>query len=94
MSYTAATVARVIEHTNRSYYLPAIQRPYVWETDQIIALFDSLMKGYPISTFLLWEIKPENRSNWEMYKFIEHFKYGQTHNELWPAPDFVDRHLS
>lgn len=82
MSYTAATIRDVVEFINRKYFLPAIQRPFVWEPDQIISLFDSLMKGYPISSFLFWEIKPENRENWDIYDFIENFKYGSTHNQL------------
>lgn len=81
MSYNSTTVARIIDKINRSYFLPAIQRPYVWEPDQIIALFDSLLKGYPISSFLFWEVKPENRRNWDIYSFIENFKYGDVHNE-------------
>lgn len=81
MSYSSATIASTIDQVNRSYFLPAIQRPYVWEPDQIVALFDSLLKGYPISSFLFWELKPQNRQNWEIYKFIEHFLYGELHNE-------------
>ena len=82
MSYEATTVARIIDRINRTYFLPAIQRPFVWSPDQIVALFDSLLKGYPISSFLFWEIKPERRGDWEIYKFIENFKFGDTHNEL------------
>lgn len=89
MSYTSSTIARVIDQINRTYFLPAIQRPYVWQPDQIIALFDSLLKGYPISSFLLWEIKPERRSDWEIYKFIENFRFGDTHNEM-AEPDGRD----
>ena len=82
MSYNSTTIRDVVEATNRQYFLPAIQRPFVWEPEQIIALFDSLMKGYPISSFLFWEIKPENRANWDIYSFFENFKYGSTHNQL------------
>src|SRR6185312_10926315 len=82
MSYSSTTISRVVDRVNRNYFLPAIQRPYVWEPDQIIALFDSLLKGYPISSFLFWEIKREHRADWEIYKFIESFRYGDTHNEL------------
>lgn len=81
MSYSSATAAKIIDQINRSYFLPAIQRPYVWEPDQIVALFDSLLKGYPISSFLFWELRPENRRNWEIYKFIEQFRFGEIHNE-------------
>ncbi len=80
MSYNSATVVQIVDQINRTYFLPAIQRPYVWEPDQIIALFDSLLKGYPISSFLFWEVRPENRHNWEMYKFVEDFRYGEVHN--------------
>jgi uncharacterized protein with ParB-like and HNH nuclease domain len=82
MSYVSSTIARIIDQINRTYFLPAIQRPYVWQPDQVIALFDSLLKGYPISTFLFWDIQPDRRNDWEVYKFIENFRYGNTHNEL------------
>ncbi len=89
MSYVSSTVGRVLDQINRTYFLPAIQRPYVWQPDQIVALFDSLLKGYPISSFLFWEIKPERRSDWEIYKFIENFRYGDVHNEM-AEPDGRD----
>jgi hypothetical protein len=47
-----------------------------------VALFDSLLKGYPISSFLFWEVEPNRRSDWEIYKFVENFRQGETHNEL------------
>lgn len=89
LSYSSSTIARVIDQINRTFYLPAIQRPYVWQPDQIVALFDSLLKGYPISSFLFWEIKPERRNDWEIYKFIENFRFGELHNEL-AEPDGRD----
>ena len=30
----------------RDYLMPAIQREFVWGTDQIVKLVDSLMRGY------------------------------------------------
>ncbi|CAN7216049.1 DUF262 domain-containing protein [Bosea sp. LjRoot9] len=89
MSYASSTVGRVLDQINRSFFLPAIQRPYVWQPDQIIALFDSLLKGYPISSFLFWEIRPEKRSDWEIYRFIENFRFGDIHNEM-AEPDGRD----
>ena len=82
MAYQNLAIRDTIEKINRSYFLPAIQRPFVWEIDQITALFDSIMKGYPISSFLYWSVKQENWNNWEIYKFIENFKHGSTHNEF------------
>lgn len=81
MSYKSTTIAALLGKLNRSYYLPAIQRPFVWEPEQIVRLFDSLMQGYPISSFLFWDLKGENRQNWEIYKFIQDFKYGEVHDE-------------
>ena len=35
--------------------LPAIQRNFVWPSERIFRLLDSIMRGYPIGTILLWE---------------------------------------
>ena len=42
---------------DRTYLLPAIQRKFVWSSDQIEVLFDSIMRGYPINSFMFWEVK-------------------------------------
>ena len=34
---------------------PGFQRPFVWDEADIIALLDSMWRGYPIGTILLWE---------------------------------------
>jgi hypothetical protein len=81
MTYAAATVAETVDKLNREYFLPAIQRPFVWKPEQVVALFDSLMKRYPISSFLFWAVAPENKPNWQVYKFAEHFKFGELHTE-------------
>jgi len=36
---------------HKEYLLPAIQREFVWDGDQVRPLVDSLMRGYPISSF-------------------------------------------
>ncbi|RWK85308.1 MAG: DUF262 domain-containing protein [Mesorhizobium sp.] len=82
MPYNATTIATTIDKINRSYFLPAIQRPFVWSPEQVLSLFDSLMKGYPISSFLFWDVAPENKPNWQIYKFAENFRFGETHNEI------------
>lgn len=80
MTYSTATISACLKNVNSNWFLPAIQRPYVWDTDQIIRLFDSLLKGLPISNFLLWQMSSETTSTWDSYKFIENFKQGDTHN--------------
>jgi uncharacterized protein with ParB-like and HNH nuclease domain len=82
MPYIACTVAQIVDRINRNHFLPAIQRPFIWSTEQILQLYDSLMKGYPISSFLFWDVAPENKGNWEIYKFAENFKFGELHSEL------------
>lgn len=82
MSYQSESIATIINRLNTSYFLPAIQREYVWRPDQIVELFDSLMRGYPIGTFLFWELQHENRDNWDAYSFIYHYRQDGTHNEL------------
>lgn len=65
---------------NRDYLLPAIQRKFVWSSHQICVLFDSIMRGYPINTFMMWEIKSDLIKN--EYKFYEFLKfYCQRFNE-------------
>lgn len=82
MSYRSETIATAINRMNRQYFLPAIQREFVWKPEQIVQLFDSIMRGYPISSFLFWELKPENRDKWQVYKFLEQASYGGSHNQL------------
>jgi len=81
MHYQSETIATVLKRLNVNYFLPAIQREYVWSPDQIIQLFDSLMRNYPIGSFLFWELDPENRYRWDVYKFIQNYKQDETHNE-------------
>lgn len=35
--------------------IPSFQRNYVWRTSDVRALFDSLFRGFPVGTLLLWE---------------------------------------
>lgn len=80
--YRSATISDIIsEMVNRDTFLPAIQREYVWSPYQIEKLFDSLMCGYPISTFLFWKIREENKKNWTSYEFLRDFDEEHPHNK-------------
>lgn len=74
MSYTSTTIGDVIDDVNVRYFLPAIQRPFVWTSNQVVALFDSLLKGYPISTFMFWAVEDETKRAARVYRFIEHYQ--------------------
>jgi hypothetical protein len=36
--------------------IPDLQRPYVWDPQQVIRLVDSLIRGWPFGTFLTWKV--------------------------------------
>lgn len=42
--------------------LPKFQRTFVWERPQILMLLDSVARGYPIGSVLLWQSRHELRS--------------------------------
>ncbi|HNR00160.1 MAG TPA: DUF262 domain-containing protein, partial [Trueperaceae bacterium] len=54
----------------RKYLMPAIQREFVWGADQIIKLVDSLMRGYPVGSFHLWDVRPETAKAYTFYEFL------------------------
>ncbi len=39
------------------FWLPNIQRPFVWKEEQIERLYDSILREYPIGTLLIWKTK-------------------------------------
>jgi len=68
------TVREAIENVHKkNYLLPAIQREFVWGTDQIERLFDSLMRDYPISSFLFWEVEKQNIGKYQFYEFVRDY---------------------
>ncbi|WP_329101716.1 DUF262 domain-containing protein [Micromonospora sp. NBC_01699] len=65
------TIATALERMNRhEYVLPAIQREFVWGPDRICKLFDSLMRGYPIGSFLFWKVDGEHVKSYTFYDFV------------------------
>lgn len=72
MFQSPVPVSTVLETTyHRVYVLPAIQREFVWSTDQIPTLFDSLMRGYPIGSFLFWEVSPASAAKLSFHNFTQ-----------------------
>ena len=49
---TIASALREIQA--QELILPAIQREYVWEADQIVALFDSVMRLFGFHGGVMW----------------------------------------
>ena len=42
--------------------IPKFQRKFVWSVEQTAKLLDSILKGYPIGTFILWQTDERLRS--------------------------------
>ena len=57
----------------REYLMPAIQREFVWDVGQITKLVDSLMRGYPVGSFLLWDVKPDTAKSYTFYEFLTNY---------------------
>ncbi|MEQ3694604.1 MAG: DUF262 domain-containing protein [Thalassolituus sp.] len=60
--------------------LPMFQREFVWEKEQSAKLIDSIVKGFPIGTFIFWKTREELRS----YKDVGNHKLPDT-----PKGDYV-----
>ncbi len=87
---TPITIKEAIDHIhNNRYLLPAIQREFVWRPHQIERLFDSLMRGYPIGSFLFWRVDPETAKNYSFYRFITNYDQRKPHNSVHGAPSTV-----
>lgn len=39
--------------------IPVFQREYIWSDEQIISLLDSIYRGYPVGSLLLWSTREE-----------------------------------
>lgn len=49
--------------------IPKFQRNFVWDVEDAASLIDSIVKGYPIGTFIFWETKDHLRSVRELGGF-------------------------
>jgi len=69
------TIRKIVSFLNNpdeegGFWLPNIQRPFVWTEEQICRLFDSILREYPISTLLIWKTTSSIRRR----KFIDNWK--------------------
>ncbi|GAA7883226.1 DUF262 domain-containing protein [Helicobacter pylori] len=89
------SIKNVVDGLNVRYFLPDIQREYVWlkkaDEKKIEQLFDSILRGYPIGSFLFWKLQKEDiaksdeqdekKLNFQLYKFITNYDERKPHNE-------------
>ncbi len=89
------SIKDVVDELNVRYFLPDIQREYVWlqkaDEKKIEQLFDSILRGYPIGSFLFWKLQKEDiaksdeqdsdKLNFQLYQFITNYDVRKPHNE-------------
>jgi len=75
MAFQAALTIKetILDIHSKKYLLPSIQREFVWDVNQITKLFDSLMLGYPIGSFLFWEVGAANAKEFAFYEFLRNY---------------------
>lgn len=74
MANQTDTIRKFVGYLNNTeeqggYWLPNIQRPFVWKEDQIEKVYDSILREYPIGTLLVWKTKSKIRRR----KFIDNY---------------------
>lgn len=56
-----------------NYVLPDLQREFVWPKNKILDFFDSIMRGYPIGSLLLWKVKEETVEKSNFYRLLKEY---------------------
>ena len=51
-----------------TFVIPDLQRSYVWMPHQVTLLIDSIFRGWPIGSLLLWEVKPDCFQDINLFK--------------------------
>lgn len=71
METPITVVEAILAIKKQDYLLPAIQREFVWTADKTVALFDSLMRGYPVGSFLFWRVDEEYSQKYKFFEFMQ-----------------------
>ncbi len=76
VEYKDIRISELLNWTQKSsnkLVLPSLQRKFVWKHQQVCALFDSVMQGFPVGTFMFWKIQnsPSDKIVREGMKFYE-----------------------
>lgn len=72
--YDHSTIVEFVKRVEQGeIILPAMQRDFVWKKDKIYALFESLMREYPIGTFIAWRVNRDLVGKYPFNSFIKDF---------------------
>lgn len=66
------SIASYLDEMNDTTYLPGLQREFVWSPGQIAALFDSLVRDYPVGQVIRWKLRRTERDH-VAYEFIRDY---------------------
>jgi len=69
------TIRKFVTYVNNKehlggFWLPNIQRPFVWSEEQIERVYDSILREYPIGSMLIWKTQDDIKHR----KFIDNWK--------------------
>ncbi len=75
MTNQKETIRKFVTYINNKdylggFWLPNIQRHFVWSEEQMERLYDSVLREYPIGSFLIWKTKSDIKHR----KFIDNWK--------------------
>ena len=65
------SIKSIVSKLNKEYFLPSIQRSFVWEERQIIGLFDSLYRDYPVGNSIIWKVEDWNGKDLPLFDFVK-----------------------
>lgn len=89
--YQSMTIYDLIDKiNNQELILPAMQRNFVWPEEKIYHLFDSLIRDYPIGTFLFWDVKKEAFEQYAFNQFIKDVQ--ESKDKLYRGPAVIQDH--
>lgn len=73
--YPPITISNALNKIDFNQYLvPAIQREFEWGPEKIEMLFDSLMRNYPIGSFLLWQVTGARKTDHRYYAILKKYR--------------------
>lgn len=82
MGYKSKSIKEaILDIEDSKMYLPALQRKFVWDKPQIATLFDSIMRNYPIGTFLFWKLKNDVANGYVFYEFLREYNQLEPYNK-------------
>jgi len=85
----------LIEIEQGRYAIPEIQRPYVWTNPQVRELFESIYRGYPIGSIIVWEPALEIFKEYgELFRALSKELEDRRHNFKYVVIDGQQRLLS